>query len=67
MSEKSNQRWLGGYVMKLSTIAVAGGLAGLAACGTAAGDTCTGATQYYTGTDTVQNGIIVAANVTQTG
>jgi hypothetical protein len=33
----------------------------------AAGDTCTGATHYYTGTDTVQNGIIVAANVAQTG
>jgi hypothetical protein len=33
----------------------------------AAGDTCTGATQYYTGTDTVQNGVIVAANVAQTG
>ncbi|HEX7163324.1 MAG TPA: hypothetical protein VF223_19065 [Trebonia sp.] len=33
----------------------------------AAGDTCTGGTQYYTGTDTVQNGIIVAADVTQTG
>ena len=33
----------------------------------AAGDTCTGTTQYYTGTDTVQNGIIVAANVAQTG
>jgi hypothetical protein len=33
----------------------------------AAGDSCTGATQYYTGTDTVQNGIIVAADVVQTG
>jgi hypothetical protein len=33
----------------------------------AAGDTCTGATRYYTGTDTVQNGVIVAANVAQTG
>jgi hypothetical protein len=33
----------------------------------AAGDTCTGATQYYTGTDTVQNGIIVAANVARSG
>ena len=33
----------------------------------AAGDTCTGGTQYYTGTDTVRNGIIVAADVTQTG
>ena len=29
--------------------------------------TCTGATQFYTGTDTVQNGVIVAANVAQTG
>jgi hypothetical protein len=26
-----------------------------------------GATQYYTGTDTVQNGIIVAADVVQAG
>jgi len=33
----------------------------------AAGDSCTGTTQYYTGTDTVQNGIIVAADVVQTG
>jgi hypothetical protein len=33
----------------------------------AAGDTCTRATQYYTGTDTVQNGIIVAANVARSG
>lgn len=33
----------------------------------AAGDSCTGATTYYTGTDTVQNGIIVAADVAQTG
>ncbi len=33
----------------------------------AAADNCTGATQYYTGTDTVQSGIIVAANVVQTG
>jgi hypothetical protein len=33
----------------------------------AAGDSCTGATHYYTGTDTVQNGIIVAADVAQTG
>ena len=32
-----------------------------------AGDSCTGATHYYTGTDTVQNGIIVAADVMQTG
>jgi hypothetical protein len=35
MSERSNERWLDGYVMKMSTIAVAAGLAGLAACGTA--------------------------------
>jgi hypothetical protein len=33
----------------------------------AAGDTCDGTTQYYTGTDTVTNGIIVAANVVQAG
>ena len=33
----------------------------------AAGDTCTGATTYYTGTDTVDNGIIVTANVSQVG
>jgi hypothetical protein len=33
----------------------------------AAGDTCTGAITYYTGTDTVNDGIIVAANVVQTG
>ena len=33
----------------------------------AAVDSCSGATQYYTGTDTVQNGIIVAANVVQAG
>jgi hypothetical protein len=32
----------------------------------AAGDSCTGATTQYTGTDTVQNGIIVAADVVQT-
>jgi hypothetical protein len=32
----------------------------------AAADNCTGVTQYFTGTDTVQNGIIVAANVVQT-
>ena len=31
----------------------------------AATNSCTGATQSYTGTDTVQNGIIVAANVAQ--
>ena len=30
-------------------------------------DDCTGATQQYTGTDTVANGMIVAANVIQTG
>jgi hypothetical protein len=29
-------------------------------------DTCTGQTHTYTGTDTVQNGQIVAADVTQT-
>jgi eukaryotic-like serine/threonine-protein kinase len=33
----------------------------------AAVDSCTGATRYYTGTDTVSNGVIVAANVVQTG
>lgn len=33
----------------------------------AATNSCTGATQYYTGTDTVQNGIIVAANIVQAG
>ena len=33
----------------------------------AAVDSCTGATQYYTGTDTVDNGIIVTANVSQVG
>lgn len=33
----------------------------------AAGNSCTGATQYYTGTDTVQHGVIVAASVVQTG
>jgi hypothetical protein len=32
----------------------------------AATDTCTGQVQTFTGTDTVQNGKIVAANVTQT-
>ena len=32
-----------------------------------ADDTCTGATQYFTGTDTVQGGKIVAASVIQTG
>jgi hypothetical protein len=31
-----------------------------------AGDNCNGTTQTYTGTDTVQNGVIVAANVSQT-
>jgi hypothetical protein len=30
-------------------------------------DSCTGATSFYTGTDTVRSGIIVAANVVQTG
>jgi hypothetical protein len=33
----------------------------------AATDSCSGVTRQYTGTDTVQNGIIVAANVVQTG
>ena len=33
----------------------------------AASDSCNGSTQQYTGTDTVQNGIIVAADVVQTG
>jgi hypothetical protein len=33
----------------------------------AAGDSCSGVTTYYTGTDTVNDGIIVAANVVQTG
>ncbi|MGH3301557.1 MAG: hypothetical protein ACRDOK_07715 [Streptosporangiaceae bacterium] len=33
----------------------------------AATNTCTGQVQTYTGTDTVQNGQIVAADVTQTG
>jgi hypothetical protein len=33
----------------------------------AALDSCTGVTQYYTGTDTVENGIIVAANIVQAG
>jgi hypothetical protein len=33
----------------------------------AATDNCTGQVQTYTGTDTVQNGTIVAANVQQTG
>lgn len=32
-----------------------------------ADNTCTGQVQHYTGTDTVQGGKIVAANVTQTG
>ena len=32
----------------------------------AATDSCTGVTQQYTGTDTVQNGITVAADVVQT-
>jgi hypothetical protein len=32
-----------------------------------ADNTCTGQTQQYSGTDTVQGGKIVAANVTQTG
>ena len=33
----------------------------------AATSSCTGATQYFTGTDTVQNGVIVGANVVQAG
>jgi hypothetical protein len=33
----------------------------------AATNSCTGATQSYPGTDTVRNGVIVAANVVQTG
>ena len=32
-----------------------------------ADDSCAGTTQYYTGTDTVENGTIVAAEITQTG
>ncbi len=30
-------------------------------------DSCTGATDYYTGTDTVENGTITAADIQQTG
>jgi hypothetical protein len=33
----------------------------------AATDSCTGEIQYYTGTDTVENGTIVGAQITQTG
>lgn len=33
----------------------------------AAVDSCSGVTQYYSGTDTVSNGVIVAADVVQTG
>lgn len=33
----------------------------------AATDSCTGAVRYYSGTDTVVDGRIVAANVIQTG
>ena len=33
----------------------------------AATDSCTGVTQQYTGTDTAQNGIIIAADVVRTG
>jgi hypothetical protein len=33
----------------------------------AASNDCSGATQYFTGTDTVQNGMIVAGDVVQTG
>jgi hypothetical protein len=32
-----------------------------------AGDSCNGSTRYYTGTDTVENGTIVGADITQTG
>jgi hypothetical protein len=32
-----------------------------------AANSCNGTTQYYTGTDTVQDGSIVAADVVQTG
>jgi hypothetical protein len=34
MSESSDERWLGRYVMKLSMVAVGAGLVGLTACGT---------------------------------
>jgi len=33
----------------------------------AAADSCTGSTEYYSGTDTVENGTIVAADIQQTG
>lgn len=33
----------------------------------AATDSCTGATQYYTGTDTVRNGVIIGAKIVQGG
>lgn len=33
----------------------------------AATDRCAGVTRYYTGTDTVENGVIVAADVAQAG
>jgi hypothetical protein len=59
MSERSDERWLGRYVNWDAGDQVNFNLA--------AGDSCTGATQYYSGTDTVQNGIIVAADVVQTG
>jgi hypothetical protein len=35
--------------------------------GLTATDACTGLTQYYTGTDTVENGTIVAADIAQAG
>jgi hypothetical protein len=35
--------------------------------GLAATDRCPGAAQYYTGTDTVENGSIGAADITQAG
>jgi hypothetical protein len=58
--------------MKMVRGAAGAGLIGLAVglaanFDLAATDNCTGATSYYTGTDTVRGGIIVAANVVQTG
>jgi hypothetical protein len=32
-----------------------------------AGNSCDGTTRYYAGTDTAENGTIVAADITQTG
>jgi hypothetical protein len=43
------------------------GLHGRADFGLAATDRRTGVTQYCTGTDTVENGSIVAADITQAG